>query len=65
METLGGGGGGGGAVYIHWGRTSCPTNQGTDLVYSGRARGSRYYQNGGAETAMTVCAWQLDGRESC
>ena len=27
----------GGAVYIRWGRTSCPTDQGTDLVYSGRA----------------------------
>ena len=39
----------GGAVYIRWGRTSCPTDQGTDLVYSGRAGGSHYrHQGGGA-----------------
>ena len=39
----------GGAVYIRWGRTSCPTDQGTDLVYSGRAGGSPYsHQGGGA-----------------
>ena len=39
----------GGAVYIRWGRTSCPTDQGTDLVYSGRAGGSHHgHQGGGA-----------------
>ena len=38
-----------GTVYIRWGRTSCPTDQGTDLVYSGRAGGSRAgHQGGGA-----------------
>ena len=39
----------GGAVYVRWGRTSCPTDQGTQLLYSGRAGGSRdYHQGGGA-----------------
>ena len=32
---------GGGTVYTRWGRTSCPMNQGTDLVYSGRAGGTQ------------------------
>ena len=39
---------GGGAVYVRWGRTSCPTGQGTQLVYSGRAGGSKHNQGGGA-----------------
>ena len=39
----------GGAVYVRWGRTSCPTDQGTELLYSGRAGGSmRNHQGGGA-----------------
>ncbi|CAI8027491.1 Short-chain collagen C4 (Fragment) [Geodia barretti] len=39
----------GGAVYVRWGRTVCPSGQGTELVYSGRAGGSRYdHQGGGA-----------------
>ena len=39
----------GGAVYVRWGRTVCPSDQGTELVYSGRAGGSRYgHQGGGA-----------------
>ena len=36
----------GGAVYVRWGRTSCPTGQGTQLVYSGRAGGSYYTHKG-------------------
>ena len=27
----------GGAVYTRWGRTTCPTGQGTQLLYAGRA----------------------------
>ena len=39
----------GGAVYVRWGRTVCPSDQGTELVYSGRAGGSHYsHQGGGA-----------------
>ena len=39
----------GGAVYVRWGRTSCPTGQGTELVYSGRAGGTYSgFQGGGA-----------------
>ena len=36
----------GGAVYVRWGRTSCPSGQGTELVYSGRAGGSRHTHKG-------------------
>ena len=35
----------GGAVYVHWGRTACSGDQGTQLVYSGRVGGT----NGGAD----------------
>ena len=39
----------GGAVYVRWGRTVCPSDQGTELVYSGRAGGSHFtHQGGGA-----------------
>ena len=36
----------GGVVYTRWGRTTCPTTSGTQLVYAGRAAGSWYYQKG-------------------
>ena len=39
----------GGAVYTRWGRTTCPTVQGTHLLYSGRAGGSPRQHKGGAE----------------
>ena len=39
----------GGAVYIRWGRTTCPSNQGTELVYSGRAGGSKVHDGGAAD----------------
>ena len=35
----------GGAVYVRWGRTTCPT--GRELVYSGRAARNRFIQTGG------------------
>ena len=38
---------GGGAVYVRWGNRSCPSGHGTELLYSGRAGGSRYRQSGG------------------
>ena len=33
----------GAAIYVRWGRTVCPSGQGTELVYSGRAGGSPYH----------------------
>ena len=38
----------GGANYIRWGRTTCPDTEGTQLLYSGVAAGSRHNQKGGA-----------------
>ena len=43
----------GGAVYVRWGRTVCPSGQGTELVYSGTAGGSYYGHSGGA--ANIIC----------
>ncbi|WAR30369.1 hypothetical protein MAR_032911 [Mya arenaria] len=37
-----------GAVYVRWGRTTCPKN-GTDLVYTGYAAGNYYNQEGAAD----------------
>ena len=45
---------GGGTVYTRWGRTSCPSVQGTSLVYSGRAGGSRYNDHGGAANLLCL-----------
>ena len=44
----------GGAVYTHWGRTTCPTVQGTHLLYSGRAGGSPNQHKGGAANYMCL-----------
>ena len=44
----------GGAVYVRWGRTSCPTGQGTQLVYSGRAGGSHYDHRGGGANHLCM-----------
>lgn len=43
----------GGVVYIRWGRTTCPSVQGTELVYSGRAGGS-YYNQGAASNYLCM-----------
>ena len=37
----------GGAVYIRWGRTTCPSTPGTELVYTGRAGNGVKNQQGG------------------
>ena len=37
----------GGVVYTRWGRTTCPSTSGTQLLYAGRAAGSYYTHNGG------------------
>ncbi|KAL3881103.1 hypothetical protein ACJMK2_027565 [Sinanodonta woodiana] len=42
----------GGAIYVRWGRTTCPSGN-TELVYNGVAAGS-YYEHDGA-AANTLC----------
>ena len=44
----------GGAVYVRWGRTSCPSDQGTELLYSGRAAGSYYNHRGGGANHLCM-----------
>ena len=44
----------GGAVYTRWGRTSCPSGQGTELLYSGRAGGTNYQHKGGAANILCL-----------
>ena len=40
---------GGGVSYTRWGRTTCPTTEGTQLVYEGATVGSAYSHAGSAE----------------
>ena len=44
----------GGAVYIHWGRTTCPSTPGTHLVYAGRAAGSQHSDSGGGANKLCL-----------
>ena len=44
----------GGAVYTRWGRTSCPSGQETELVYAGRAAGTRYNIRGGGSNILCL-----------
>ena len=41
-------------MYVRWGRTTCPVNQSTELVYSGRAGGSSYHSHGGATNYLCM-----------
>ena len=41
-------------MYVRWGRTTCPVNQSTELVYSGRAGGSWYDRSGGATNYLCM-----------
>ena len=43
----------GGVIYTRWGRTTCPTDQGTQLLYAGRAGGTHHNEKGGA--ANYIC----------
>ena len=43
-----------GQTYVRWGRTTCPGNQSTELVYSGRAGGSWYRETGGATNYLCM-----------
>ena len=44
----------GGVVYTRWGRTTCPDTPGTELVYAGRAGGSRHNAKGGAANHLCL-----------
>jgi len=44
----------GGAVYTRWGRTTCPTTSGTQLVYAGRAAGSWWSHSGGGANYLCL-----------
>ena len=46
--------GGGGAVYIRWGRTTCPDTNGTELVYKGLAAGSPHSETGGGANYICI-----------
>ena len=44
----------GGTVYTRWGRTTCPSGQGTQLLYAGRAGVTRYNHQGGAANYLCL-----------
>ncbi len=44
----------GGVVYTRWGRTTCPDTSGTELVYAGRAGGTKYNVKGGAANHLCL-----------
>ena len=44
----------GGAIYIRWGRTTCPTNQGTQLLYNGTAGGTSTRDKGGGANILCM-----------
>ncbi|XP_035685760.1 short-chain collagen C4-like [Branchiostoma floridae] len=46
-------GNGGGSVYIRWGRTTCPNDTDTSIIYDGIAGGTHYSHSGGG--ANYVC----------
>ena len=44
----------GGVVYTRWGKTTCPSTSGTQLLYAGRASGSDYSERGGASNYLCL-----------
>ena len=44
----------GGTTYIRWGRTTCPSENGTELLYSGRAGGTDRRHKGGAANYLCM-----------
>jgi len=44
----------GGVMYTRWGRTTCPTTSGTQLVYAGRVAGSWYSHSGGGANYLCL-----------
>ncbi len=47
-------GGQGAVVYTRWGLTTCPTTEGTALVYAGRAAASGFGDNGGGANFICI-----------
>ena len=45
---------GGGTVYIRWGRTTCPSVTGTELVYEGIAAGTHFSHKGGGSNRLCL-----------
>ena len=41
-------------TYVRWGKSSCPTVAGTELVYAGRAAGTFYIKNGGGSNYLCL-----------
>ena len=39
---------------MRWGRITCPTGNGTELLYSGRTAGPNYAQNGGGANLLCL-----------
>ena len=44
----------GGVVYTRWGNSACPNITGTELVYTGRAGGTHWIQQGGAANYLCL-----------
>ena len=45
---------GGGVTYTRWGRTTCPSQSGTSLVYEGLAAGSHHNHHGGGANVLCL-----------
>ena len=45
----------GGVVYTRWGRTTCPSTPGTQLLYAGRVAGSYFTERGGGANYIHTC----------
>ena len=43
-----------GATYVRWGRTTCPTGNGTELLYAGRTAGPLHSQKGGGANLLCL-----------
>ena len=44
----------GGMVYTRWGKSSCPTTTGTELVYAGRIGGTQFGHSGGGANQLCM-----------
>ena len=44
----------GGVVYTRWGKSSCPSTPGTELVYAGRIGGTQYGHSGGGANQLCM-----------
>ncbi|CAI8044611.1 Short-chain collagen C4 (Fragment) [Geodia barretti] len=53
-QRLPGIGGGGGATYVRWGKPTCLSTAGTELVYAGRAVGSHWRISGGTSDILCL-----------